>query len=117
MIIKYHCVNISSTNPKQLVEFYNEKLGIPIIEPDKNYDGVALGFKEDAPVIVIWNETKWGKSSEGAVNFVFSCDNLDKTYNELKEKGIKLNPPETAVWGGRELNLLDPDGNKLLLLE
>lgn len=116
MIIKYQCVNISSVNPKALVEFYNEKLGIPIIEPDANYDGVSLGFIKDAPVIVIWDENKWGKSSEGPVNFVFSCDDLDKTYIELKEKGVVLEPPTTAVWGGKELIFLDLDGNKILLL-
>lgn len=117
MIIKYHCINISSVNSKALVKFYNEKLGIPIIEPDDNYDGVSLGFLKDAPVIIIWDENKWGKSSEGKVNFVFSCDDLDKTYVELKEKGVILEPPTTAVWGGKELNFLDLDGNKILLLE
>lgn len=117
MIIKYHCINISSVNSKALVKFYNEKLGIPIIEPDDNYDGVSLGFLKDAPVIIIWDENKWGKSSEGKVNFVFSCDDLDKTYVELKEKDVILEPPTTAVWGGKELNFLDLDGNKILLLE
>jgi catechol 2,3-dioxygenase-like lactoylglutathione lyase family enzyme len=116
MITKYHCVNISSVNPKELVEFYSEKLGIPVLEADENYDGVSLGFIKDAPVIVIWDENKWGKSSEGKVNFVFSCDDLDKTYLELKEKGVVLDPPATAVWGGKELTLLDSDGNKILLL-
>jgi len=117
MIIKYQCVNISSIQPKVLVEFYNEKLGIPILEFDDNYDGVSLGFIQGAPVIVIWDENKWGKSSEGKVNFVFSCDDLDKTYVELKEKGVVLEPPTTAVWGGKELPMLDLDGNKILLLE
>lgn len=117
MINKYHCVNISSVNPKALIEFYSKKVGIPILEHDENYDGVSLGFIKDAPVIVIWDENKWGKSSEGKVNFVFSCDDLDKTYIELKEKGVVLEPPTKAVWGGKELNFLDLDGNKILLLE
>ncbi|ERI92163.1 glyoxalase family protein [Clostridiales bacterium oral taxon 876 str. F0540] len=117
MIIKYQCVNISSVHPRALVEFYNEKLGIPILEFDDNYDGVSLGFIQGAPVIVIWDENKWGKSSEGKVNFIFSCDDLDKTYVELKEKGVVLEPPQIAVWGGKELPMLDLDGNKILLLE
>lgn len=117
MINKYHCVNISSVNPKELVEFYNIKLNIPILEFDVNYDGVSLGFLKDAPVIVIWDENKWGKSSEGKVNFVFSCDDIEKTYIELKDKGVNLEPPVIAVWGGKELPFLDLDGNKILLLE
>jgi predicted enzyme related to lactoylglutathione lyase len=77
---------------------------------------ILIGFKKDAPVITIWDENKWGKSSEGKVNFVFSCDDLDKTYMELKEKGVVLEPPTTAVWGGKELTFFDLDGNKILLL-
>lgn len=117
MIIKFNCINISSLQPEALVKFYNEKLGVPIIEFDKNYDGVTLGFIKDAPVICIWDESKWGKSSEGKVNFVFNCDDLEKTYIELKEKGVTLEPPRTADWGGLELTLLDIDDNKILLLE
>ena len=116
MINEFYCINISSRKPKELVEFYNEKLEIPILEFDKNYDGVALGFIENAPMIVIWDENKWGKSSEGKVNFVFNCDDLDATYNQLKEKGVELEPPTTAAWGGKELSLLDLDGNKILIL-
>jgi hypothetical protein len=62
---------------------------------------VELGFIEGAPVIVIWDENRWGKSSEGAVNFVFRCDDLIKTYEELKAKGLQIQPPTTADWGGR----------------
>ncbi len=116
MITNYKCVNISSVNPKALVEFYNLVLGIPILEHDENYDGVSLGFKNDSPVITIWDENNWGKSSEGKVNFVFECDDLESTYEDLKAKGVNLEPPKTAVWGGKELQLLDLDGNKILLL-
>ena len=116
MIVRYHGVNISSANPKALVYFYHEKLNIPIIDFDQNYDGVSLGFIKDAPVIVIWDETKWGRSSEGGVNFVFVCDDLEKTYVELKEKGVDVEPPVKTPWGGKELQFFDLEGNKILLL-
>jgi len=49
---------------------------------------------------------------------VFKCDDHDKnkTYEELKQKGVSLDPPKTAVWGGKELYVKDPDGNIILLL-
>lgn len=117
MIIKYGGVNISSKDPKVLVEFYKDILAIPVIEDDENYDGVVFGFFKDAPVIWIWDENKWGKSSEGAVNLVFNVDSLEKTHFDLKEKGLEIDPIVIASWGGKELKLLDPDGNKILLLE
>jgi uncharacterized glyoxalase superfamily protein PhnB len=116
MIKKFSGMNISSKNPKKLVQFYNETLGIPILENDENYDGVVFGYIKDAPVFWIWDENEWGKSNEGAVCLVFDCDDHDKTYNELKEKGIELEPPVTASWGGKELKLKDPDGNNILIL-
>jgi predicted enzyme related to lactoylglutathione lyase len=67
-------------------------------------------------VIIIWDENRWGKASEGAVNFVFSCDDLDATYAEIKGKGVDLAPPINAIWGGKEILFNDPDGNKVLIL-
>jgi len=117
MITEFHGINISSQAPEQLVRFYSEKLGVPILGKDQDsYDGAELGFMEGSPVITVWDENKWGKSSEGAVNLVFHCDDLDQTYQELKAKGVHTGPPTTATWGGKELLFVDPDGNKVLLL-
>ena len=48
----------------------------------------------------------------------FDIDKMEefKTYQELKEKGVALDPPTTAVWGGKELFVKDPDGNTILIL-
>ena len=116
MITQFLCVNLSSKTPKELVGFYNEVLEIPILNYGCDCDGASLGFLEDAPSVVIWDENKWGKSSEGSVNLVFICDDVELTYYELREKGVSLDPPVTASWGGKELSLLDPEGNKILLL-
>ncbi|PAT01042.1 hypothetical protein CI105_08485 [Candidatus Izimaplasma bacterium ZiA1] len=117
MIKKFSGLNISSKNPKRLVLFYKETLSIPVLEDDSNYDGVSFGFLKDAPVFWIWDENRWGKSSDGKVNLVFECDSLDKTYEELKEAIDGLKPPKTAIWGGKEMHINDPDGNIILLLE
>jgi len=118
MLKEFYGVNISSKSPEKLAKFYNEKLGVPILSVDDNsYDGVELGFIKDSPKIIIWDEYQWGKSSEGSVNFVFRCDNLDDLYKELKDKDVEIEPPITAVWGGKELKLLDLDGNSILILE
>lgn len=116
MITSFRGFNISSKDPKRLVLFYRDILGIPVMEDDENYDGVVFGYIENAPVFWIWDENKWGKSNDGAVCLVFECDDHDGTYNELRERGVALEPPKLAVWGGKELYLSDPDGNTVLLL-
>ncbi|PZG37828.1 glyoxalase [Listeria ivanovii] len=119
MINEFVCTNISTKNPAELIAFYHERLGIPIVfEGYDNFDGAKLGFSENEPGIVVWNSIKWGKSSESKVEFVFSCDtNLDDMYLELKAAGVETPEPRVAEWGGRELNLFDPDGNKIMILE
>ena len=44
MITRFHGINISSPDPGQLVKFYNEQLGIPILQKDVEGFGVADGF-------------------------------------------------------------------------
>ena len=116
MITKFRGMNISSKDPKRLALFYRDVLELKMLESDENYDGVTFGNDNDEPVFWIWDENTWGKSNIGAVTFVFNCDNHDKTYEELKQKGVELDPPKTAVWGGKELYVKDPDGNTILIL-
>jgi len=116
MITKFRGMNISSKNPKRLALFYRDMLGLTMLESDPGYDGVTFGNDSDGPVFWIWDENKWGKSNTGAVTLVFDCDDHDKTYEDLKQKGVELDPPKTAAWGGKELFVKDPDGNMVLIL-
>ncbi|MFZ5966937.1 MAG: VOC family protein [Bacillota bacterium] len=118
MIKRFECTNIYTKDTVGLIKFYSEQLGIPIqFEGFGNFDGAKIGFSRSEPGIVIWDENKWGKLSTGNVNFVFSCDSLDSTYEQLKSKGVELEPPAVAVWGGKEINFKDPEGNNITLLE
>ena len=117
MLTRFLGINVSSKDPERLARFYNEVLGVPILQPGHSgYDGVQLGFVKDAPSIFIWDENRWGKATEKP-HLVFGCDNVEKTFAELKQRGVKLDPPITASWGGKELFVTDPDGNVTLLLE
>jgi catechol 2,3-dioxygenase-like lactoylglutathione lyase family enzyme len=120
MIKDFGGINITSKNPKQLVTFYRDILGIPVIRTDiGEYDGVLFGFMESAPVFCIWDENRWGvtRSSQGHVCLFFHCDDHEKTYKELTEKGVALEPPKTVPWGGaKELFVTDPDGNTVYIL-
>jgi hypothetical protein len=73
MINGFSCTNLFSKNANRLIAFYHEKLGIPIrsvIVDD--FDGVNLGFLENAPTICIWDANKWGMPVNGPVILRFS---------------------------------------------
>lgn len=115
MITKFECVNITSKNPKGLAEFY-ETIGVPVFVQDQNYDGWNLGNPACKAHICVWNENMWGKSTAGYITIVFKADDLQQTYEEIKSKGINIDPPRRADWGGQELVLKDPDENVVVIL-
>ena len=114
MILKYECTNISSKNPKVLAEYY-KAIGASVYVNNENYDGWRLGQENEA-YICVWDENKWGKINTGHSTFVFKVDDLAKSYDEIIRKGIDAQPPKATAWGGKEMVLKDPDGNRVILL-
>lgn len=115
MEIKLSCVNITSKDPKALADFYRT-IEFPVFIENDDYDGWNLGNPENQGSICVWNENNWGKSTAGYITIVFHTDDLQETYEKIKSKGIDIDPPRTADWGGQELVFCDPDGNKIMLL-
>lgn len=118
MIKSFSCTNVFSKNVKLLKEFYHEKLGVPVLSTIvDDFDGVNLGFLTDAPTICLWDAVKWGAPISGTTSFVFMCDNLDMTCDELRSKGLSFEPPVKFEWGTYELRLRDPDGHEVVVVE
>ena len=118
MIESFYCVNVFSKNTQELIAFYHEKLEIPILDTlDDDTNGVNLGFSPDAPMICVWDANKIDSSVQGEVSFVFMCESLDQTCEELVKKGMTFAPPVKYAWGTYELRLRDPDNNEVVVAE
>jgi uncharacterized glyoxalase superfamily protein PhnB len=118
MIDSFYCVNVFTKKTQELIAFYHEKLEIPIINTlDDDTNGVNLGFIPDAPMICVWDANKADPPVQGAVSFVFMCEDLDKTCEELAQKGMTFAPPVKYEWGTYELRLRDPDDNEVVIAE
>ncbi|MCL6602281.1 MAG: VOC family protein [Paenibacillus sp.] len=118
MITSFEGINIYTEDTAALAAFYSEVLGISVLfEGYGNFDGAKIGFNVNQPGIMIWDANKWNKLTTGVVNLVFSCSNLDDTYEMLKARGLDCNPPVTMEYGGKEMNFNDPDGNNITLLQ
>jgi lactoylglutathione lyase len=98
------------------VEFYRDKLGIPLKFESPEWTEFATG----ATTLALHGggvpatQTPSGDPSKtaGACSIGFNVDDVDKTYEELKAKGIRFVMPPTQREGeGIRLAVaIDPDG-------
>lgn len=112
-------VFFKSKNPKELQQWYEEKLGL---KPDKQ--GYIYFMWEDlaAPGYTLWapfpEDTKYFQPSqaESMINFVVS--EIDQFVKELRAKGVGVDERgvETTEQG-KFAWCMDPDGNRIELWE
>ena len=98
------------------VEFYRDKLGIPVKFQSPEWTEFATGTTTLAlhGGGVANQQPPAGDPSKiaGACSIGFNVDDVDKTYEELKTRGIRFVMPPTQREGeGMKLAVgLDPDG-------
>lgn len=104
-------------NIVQSVAFYCDRLGFKLAakwEPEGRLvwcrierEGSALmlqeGCEEDGPM----------ENRGCGVTFYFICDDADRMYDELRNRGLNIAPPETAFYGMKQIHVQDPDGYEL----
>lgn len=112
--IDYTMVVVSDM--ERSVEFYRDKLGIPLKFQSPDWTEFATGattlalhgggIKSEHPL------TADPSKVAGACSIGFNVDDVDKTYEELKAKGIRFVMPPTQREGeGIRLAVgIDPDG-------
>lgn len=105
--------------------FYSEALGLKATwgEPGADYASFDIGlpsglslFKSDLMAQAVGNANKeLPKNSREKFVIVIKVDDVDKTYNDIKSKGIEFIDPPTdrTGWGMRAAHLYDPENNLL----
>jgi len=98
------------------VEFYRDKLGIPLKFQSPDWTEFATGATTLAlhggGIAREYQDTGDQSKTAGACSIGFNVDDVDKTYEELKAKGIPFIMPPTQR-EGEPIRLavgLDPDG-------
>ncbi|MBY0089286.1 hypothetical protein BTA37_09935 [Priestia megaterium] len=107
---------------KKSVEFYKDLLGIPIswYEDEMEYALFNNGetkielLSQKAMMKVIGNKDE-SLSGESPSNFLlqFEVEDVDKTYDYLRENGIEFvtDPHDRKEWRSRIAHFRDPDKN------
>jgi predicted enzyme related to lactoylglutathione lyase len=120
MITKASTAGIYVSDQDQALDFYTNKLGFETLtdEPmgsDARWIEVAPAGAQTRLVLYTppGQEDKIGTFS----NVIFSCDDMNSTYQELKGRGVEFseNPSEQpwGIWA----QFKDPDGNEFGLIE
>ena len=111
MIKTVWCVTFYVSALKRAVEFYEETLGLEKKYEYSSYVGFECGGVEIGLVPKLAEEQKVSPLSPSVE---FLVDDVEKVYNELKNKGVKIiKELHEEPWGGREATFTDPDGNIL----
>jgi lactoylglutathione lyase len=112
--IDYTMVIVSDM--KRSVQFYRDTLGIPLKFESPDWTEFATGTTTFAlhggGVTRQYQDTGDQSKTAGACSIGFNVDDVDKTYDELKAKGVVfVMPPAQREGEGIRLAVgLDPDG-------
>ncbi len=100
------------------LEFYTQKLGFAIATDQpmgKGQRWIELRLPKGETRIVLYTAEGEEKRIGSFMNMSFNCDNIEKTYEELKAKGVEFEtPPKKEQWGTYAI-LKDQDGNKVVI--
>ncbi|MDH5362705.1 MAG: VOC family protein, partial [Aigarchaeota archaeon] len=101
-IIRIAHIKIGVSDLAKSVHFYQDILGLEKIGEWPTYAvfdvaGVELGLEPKAKPGIF-----------------FLVDDVDKAYQDLKDRGARfVTEPRDQPWGGRTATLVDPDGNMM----
>ncbi|HLW35026.1 MAG TPA: VOC family protein [Chthoniobacterales bacterium] len=118
MIKQVKFVSIPVDDQNRALDFYTEKLGFTIItdQPfDERQRWIELRIPKADTRVVLFTADGEEKRIGSFMNMSYSCDDVDKTYAELKNRGVEFEgPPEKQPWGTYAM-FKDSEGNRFVV--
>ena len=118
MIKQIKFVSVPVADRDRALDFYTEKLGFTIIT-DQPFDDKQRWIELRVPKAetrVVLFTTDEDKNRIGTfMNISYTCDDLQKTHEELKGRGVEfVNPPKKEHWSSYAI-FKDSEGNSFVL--
>ena len=117
MFTKLDYVMVIVSDMNRSVEFYRDKLGIPLKFQSPDWtefqsEGTTLALHGGGSPPPSASGPAAASSKAGVCSFGFSVSNLEQTFAELSAKGVRfVMPPRTQEAEGIKLAVcIDPDG-------
>ena len=118
MIKQIKFVSVPVADQNRALDFYTEKLGFTIItdQPfDEKQRWIELRVPKAETRVVLFT-TDADKDRIGSfMNLSYACDDVEKTYNELRARGVEFQgPPKKEPWGTFAI-FKDSEGNSFVI--
>ncbi|MBS6195010.1 MAG: VOC family protein [Clostridiales bacterium] len=108
--MKLSCINISTTQPIKVRDFYSLVLKAPFNEIVPNRFEISV---DNVTIVVTPSNVKVPVNPD-CCGLEFYVDDVDAEYERLLASGVQIdNPPVTYPWNYRAIGFKDPDGNNI----
>ncbi len=118
MIKQIKFVSIPVADQNRALDFYTEKLGFTIItdQPfNEKQRWIELRIPKAETRVVLFTAEGEEKRIGSFMNMSYACEEIEKTYKELKDRGVEFEgPPKKEPWGNFAI-FKDSEGNRFVL--
>ena len=118
MIKNIDFVSIPFKDQKRAVDFYVNKLGFSVStdqEFNEKQRWIELKIGSSQTRLVLFTPDGHEDRVGGFAPMTFACDDVQQTYDELRERGVEfMTPPRKEKWGMMAI-LKDSEGNQILI--
>lgn len=118
MIKKMQFVSITVTDIELAKDFYVNKLGFKLLIENPLHGGnkFIMVCPLGGDTSIVFTLPFPNREHLPSFGIAFITDSVEKTYDELSNKGITFSQkPTKAPWGGSEAFFVDPFGNSFML--
>lgn len=119
MAIKFDSIVLMVSDLQRSIEFYRDKLGMPVRYKSKGFVALDAGIiplqlegLNEAKVIFGAEAVLAEQEAGHRLALTVCVEDVDAAYRELKNKGVRfIKAPTDMPWGHRNADFVDPDGN------
>ncbi len=110
-----HHISFGSSDLKRSVEFYQDLLGLELMEEGEQHALLEQGAVSIRLNLIPNYKSPLTNPGELSMSFSLDVDDFTNALQELEEKEIEILTGPVGIEGGESLLISDPDGNLIEL--
>lgn len=103
-------------NLEESLAFYGEQLGLDIEDSNPVSEPPMATLRAGRLKITLVEQLETMLRRGRGVHFFIGVTDVDAYYDQLKGRGVDVQPPADEGWGGRFITLEDPDKYRLFFV-